>query len=139
MNLLRTLIVLACGCTLLASPATGQHLPDITAPLDGVCDRKKNARVSPDAVCHFVISGAGSAGFYALGRKAGVPRVPAMLGSAFLMGTLGYLHETGVLYGPNSRQVRVSHRDLAWNGAGIVVGVTAADLWLTRRKGRSEP
>lgn len=89
---------------------------------------------SRDKAYHFGISAAGSAGVYALAREMGLGRWPAALASAVVVGGVGVLREV-VSPRPGDRLTRqfFSRRDLVWDGAGIVVGITLTDLLLRAR------
>jgi hypothetical protein len=136
----RALALLLVGWALHAAPlAALQRVPDPVAPLDPFCPRGPGW-FSRDKACHFVVSGVGAGGLYALGRYLGAPPLPAAIGAALVMGSVGLLRETVAAHDPDQLLTRqnFSRRDMVWNGAGIVVGLAVTDLWLSRRR-RAEP
>jgi uncharacterized protein YfiM (DUF2279 family) len=94
---------------------------------------------SRDKAYHFGISAAGAAGFYWAGRKLGLSRGWAVLGSAALMGGIGVLREIGNRDRDNLlTRDHISRKDLVWDAAGVAVGISVADL-LMRPQGPERP
>jgi hypothetical protein len=77
----------------------------------------------------------GAAALYVAAREIGLDRWPAAVGATLVVGTAGFLREalatnqSGKLF----TRDHFSRRDMAWNGAGIVVGITVSDRLLSRR------
>lgn len=89
----------------------------------------RQAWLSRDKAYHFAISAAGSAGVYALARELGLGRRAAAVTSVLVVGAVGVMREV-VGPDPDNRLTRrfFSRRDLVWDGAGIVVGISLTEL-----------
>lgn len=84
---------------------------------------------SQDKRYHFVLSAAGAGGLYAAGRAVGLGRWPSAVGAAFIMGTVGVLREVYDGDDPNLvTRGKFSRKDMVWNGAGIVVGISVSEI-----------
>lgn len=82
-----------------------------------------------DKAYHFTLSAVGSAAAYAAGRELGLGRWPAVALSVVITGTAGFLRETFSSDDPNLlTRSHFSRRDMLWNGAGIVVGISLTEL-----------
>lgn len=94
---------------------------------------------SRDKLYHFTISAVGAGGLYAGGRIAGLKRWQAVLVSAGVMGAVGVLREIAQP-DPDDLLTRrkLSRKDLWWDAAGIVVGISVTDA-VFRRRTRNGP
>ncbi len=102
---------------------------------------RRQAWFSRDKAFHFTLSAAGAATLYVLGRELGLDRWPAAIGATVVVGTAGFLREALAVHDSDGLFTRehFSRRDMAWNGAGIVVGITVSDRLLRRRWERDAP
>lgn len=131
---------------LLAVPAKaeGQIMPRPFQPSAAVDDSSAYAQrrgwFSRDKGLHFGISAVGAGGIYALSRQLGMGRWTSAAASALVVGTVGVLREVlDVDDQENYLSKRfLSRRDLAWDAAGIVVGISATDFLFQRGSDRRE-
>jgi uncharacterized protein YfiM (DUF2279 family) len=94
---------------------------------------------SRDKAYHFLVSGAGAAAVYGAGRELGLSRRGAALGATLVVGAAGILREA-LAVDDETRLLSAelfSRRDMVWNAAGIVVGITVTDALLRERWRRS--
>ncbi|MDP9349846.1 MAG: hypothetical protein M3P24_12015 [Gemmatimonadota bacterium] len=130
----RILVLVAClfaiCCSYGAGQAAGQQItPSFqVAPAGGdplSAYARQQSWFSRDKFYHFGISAAGAGGFYWAGRRLGLNRGWAALGSVTLMGGIGVLREIGNRDRTNLlTQDHVSRKDLVWDASGIIVGIT---------------
>lgn len=87
-----------------------------------------------DKSYHLTVSAVGAAVIYGAGREIGLGRWPSAIGSSLVMTTLGILREVYADDEPNRLSRKAfSRKDMAWNGAGIVLGISLTDLLGRRR------
>ncbi len=92
--------------------------------------RNQQEWFSRDKLYHFGISAAGTGGLYAGGRRLGLSRWQAALGSTLVMGAVGVWREVGTT-DPDDPLTRghISRKDLVWDAVGIALGLVVADRW----------
>ena len=96
---------------------------------------------SRDKGLHFGVSAVGAAGTYVLARQLRLSRWQSAASATLFMGTVGVLRE---VVDPEDRtnylsRRLLSHKDLVWDAAGIVVGISIPDLLMGSRRAPSAP
>jgi len=96
---------------------------------------------SRDKGYHFALSALGAAGVYSAVRALGFGRAGSAIASVTVVGTAGILREVLAVGDPDRLFTSdfFSRRDMVWNGVGIAVGVTTADLFHRRRSRNGDP
>src|SRR5688572_20779009 len=86
------------------------------AQMEGYIGNDSQGWFSRDKRLHFGISAVGSAGIYAVGVEAGLPRWQSAVVATGLMGALGMWREIGTTDRENlvTRQ-KLSRKDLVWD------------------------
>lgn len=93
---------------------------------------------SRDKGLHFGISAVGAGGVYGVSRELGLSRWASAAASVFVMGTIGMAREVVDPHDSNYLTRRfLSRRDLVWDAAGIVVGISVTDLLFSPRWDRN--
>jgi uncharacterized protein YfiM (DUF2279 family) len=114
-----------------AGEACAQEGPE--APLS--LYEQRRGWLSQDKAYHFAVSAAGSAGVYAIAREAGMSRRQGAITATLLMGAAGFFREALDFDDPNRliSAREFSRKDMVWNSAGIIVGITVSDRLLRHR------
>lgn len=114
-------------------PEAGEAQRAINRRAATLCERG-TSWFSRDKGCHFVISAVGASGMYTVARQVGIRALPAAAGAAAVMGAIGFTREVLQPRNPDNLVTRrfLSRRDLAWNTAGIALGILLTAAWHRR-------
>lgn len=119
-----------------AAQGEGEPAPQAPSPY-----QTRQSWFSRDKGLHFGVSAVGAAGTYVLSRHLRLNRWQSAATATLFMGTVGLLRE---VVDPEDRanylsRRLLSHKDLVWDAAGIVVGITIPDLLMGSRPAARAP